>query len=165
MMATARVRLAVLMVAVVLLPARATAFDCVELKCPQMSSCAEAHHRFKICGHTKRDADGDGIPCEDLCGKDMVTYQARVKAQSQPGGEDEGDTPSELPPGPALGLVEPSPGAPDHPANVAPKFSCGTKRTCPQMLTCEEARFHLTFCGVTSLDRDRDGVPCNNLCR
>jgi hypothetical protein len=32
------------------------------------------------------------------------------------------------------------------------------------MVSCEEARFYLTTCGVSSLDRDHDGVPCEALC-
>lgn len=42
-------------------------------------------------------------------------------------------------------------------------FQCG-KRTCSQMNSCEEARFHLTQCGVKSLDRDNDGIPCESIC-
>ncbi|MDE3948291.1 excalibur calcium-binding domain-containing protein, partial [Glaesserella parasuis] len=38
----------------------------------------------------------------------------------------------------------------------AQSFTC-SKRTCSQMNSCEEARFHLTQCGVSSLDRDKDG--------
>lgn len=41
---------------------------------------------------------------------------------------------------------------------------CGTKRYCKQMSSCAEARFFLTTCGVESLDRDRDGKPCEDLC-
>lgn len=41
---------------------------------------------------------------------------------------------------------------------------CGKRPTCKQMTTCEEARFQLTTCGLTSLDGDRDGVPCESLC-
>jgi len=44
-------------------------------------------------------------------------------------------------------------------------FACGERRTCKQMRSCEEARFHLTRCGLTRLDGDRDGVPCEKLCR
>nr|WP_255840606.1 excalibur calcium-binding domain-containing protein [Pseudomonas benzenivorans] len=32
------------------------------------------------------------------------------------------------------------------------------------MSSCEEAKFHLKSCGLNSLDRDGDGVPCENLC-
>lgn len=45
----------------------------------------------------------------------------------------------------------------------AQNFTCG-KRTCSQMNSCEEARFHLTQCGVKSLDRDNDGIPCESIC-
>ncbi|HGS7994516.1 thermonuclease family protein [Pseudomonas aeruginosa] len=41
---------------------------------------------------------------------------------------------------------------------------CGTKRYCTQMSSCEEAEHHLLSCGLKSLDRDGDGVPCENLC-
>lgn len=42
--------------------------------------------------------------------------------------------------------------------------SCG-KRLCGQMSNCADAMFHLQQCGVSSLDRDGDGVPCESLCR
>ena len=44
-------------------------------------------------------------------------------------------------------------------------FQCGAKRTCGEMTSCEEARFYLDRCGIKGLDRDRDGVPCEALCR
>ena len=44
-------------------------------------------------------------------------------------------------------------------------FSCGTKRLCREMASCAEARFHLETCGVRTLDGDRDGLPCETLCR
>lgn len=45
------------------------------------------------------------------------------------------------------------------------QFSCSTRKTCGQMSSCEEARYHLTQCGNTRLDRDHDGVPCESICR
>jgi endonuclease YncB( thermonuclease family) len=42
---------------------------------------------------------------------------------------------------------------------------CGQKRYCKEMTSCEEATFFLTQCGISSLDRDKDGVPCESLCR
>jgi endonuclease YncB( thermonuclease family) len=51
---------------------------------------------------------------------------------------------------------------------TAPKVAggrCGGKRYCRQMASCEEARFYLDTCGVSSLDGDRDGVPCEVICR
>ncbi|MCB1695310.1 MAG: excalibur calcium-binding domain-containing protein [Halioglobus sp.] len=32
------------------------------------------------------------------------------------------------------------------------------------MTSCAEAKKYLTTCGVTSLDRDGDGIPCESLC-
>ncbi|KON79398.1 thermonuclease family protein [Azoarcus sp. PA01] len=48
---------------------------------------------------------------------------------------------------------------------IARGLTCGSKRTCGQMSTCAEARFHLAQCGVSGLDRNHDGVPCEALCR
>ena len=42
---------------------------------------------------------------------------------------------------------------------------CGSKRFCREMTDCAEARFYLTKCGLTRLDGDSDGVPCESLCR
>lgn len=44
-------------------------------------------------------------------------------------------------------------------------FSCGSKRFCKQMSSCEEARFYLNQCGLNRLDRDNDGIPCESLCK
>jgi endonuclease YncB( thermonuclease family) len=43
--------------------------------------------------------------------------------------------------------------------------SCGKKRYCKEMTSCAEAIYFLQTCGVSSLDRDGDGVPCESLCR
>lgn len=51
------------------------------------------------------------------------------------------------------------------PAAKAVPFSCGAKRYCREMTSCAEARFHLETCGVRTLDGDRDGLPCETLCR
>lgn len=55
--------------------------------------------------------------------------------------------------------------APVSAAGSSGQFSCAGKRYCRQMSSCEEARFYLTTCGVSSLDGDKDGVPCESLCR
>ena len=61
--------------------------------------------------------------------------------------------------------------APASPAASAPKpatsggFTCAGKRYCREMTSCEEAKFYLTQCGAGSLDGNRDGVPCETLCR
>ena len=44
-------------------------------------------------------------------------------------------------------------------------FTCGTKRYCKEMQSCEEARYFLTECGLSRLDGDGDGVPCETICR
>ena len=41
---------------------------------------------------------------------------------------------------------------------------CGSKRYCRQMNSCEEARAFLNQCGLSRLDGDKDGVPCEALC-
>lgn len=63
----------------------------------------------------------------------------------------------------------PAPRAPAAPT-AAPTptsggFTCAGKRRCGEMTSCEEAKFYLTQCGVGSLDGDKDGVPCETLCR
>lgn len=40
--------------------------DCAKL-CSQIATCEEAYFQLSQCGCTKRDSDGDGIPCESLC--------------------------------------------------------------------------------------------------
>lgn len=47
---------------------------------------------------------------------------------------------------------------------VQPDAVCGKKKRCSKMSSCEEARFYLEHCGVKSLDRDGDGIPCEKLC-
>jgi len=44
-------------------------------------------------------------------------------------------------------------------------FTCNAKRYCREMASCEEAMFYLKTCGVSSLDGNKDGVPCEALCR
>lgn len=44
-------------------------------------------------------------------------------------------------------------------------FSCSGKTKCGEMGSCEEARFYLTECGVSRLDGDDDGTPCETLCK
>jgi hypothetical protein len=40
-------------------------------------------------------------------------------------------------------------------------FQCEpSKRSCSHMTSCEEAFFHQERCGVSEMDGDRDGIPC-----
>jgi len=48
--------------------------------------------------------------------------------------------------------------------NAYGDYTCGSKRHCSQMRSCDEAYFYLSQCGVKSLDSNRDGVPCGKLC-
>jgi endonuclease YncB( thermonuclease family) len=54
-------------------------------------------------------------------------------------------------------------------AHATPKAlydaACDDKKRCAQMSSCEEARFYLTRCGLKSLDENRNGVPCESLCK
>lgn len=43
--------------------------------------------------------------------------------------------------------------------------SCGHKVYCTQMTSCAEAVFYFTECGLSRLDGDADGVPCEALCQ
>lgn len=50
-------------------------------------------------------------------------------------------------------------------ATSSSAYQCGAKRYCKQMTSCAEARYHLTQCGMSGLDRDGDGKPCESVCR
>lgn len=53
----------------------------------------------------------------------------------------------------------------DRAAQSTQKFSCSTvARYCKDMGSCEEAEFALEQCGMSKLDRDKDGIPCENVC-
>lgn len=45
------------------------AFDCRDVACTRLRSCEEACYKLMVCGQRKRDGDGDGIPCENLCSR------------------------------------------------------------------------------------------------
>ena len=51
--------------------------------------------------------------------------------------------------------------SPELPVTEGP---CAAKRSCRAMTSCDEARFFLTQCGLTWLDGDKDGMPCEALC-
>ena len=45
---------------------------------------------------------------------------------------------------------------------TVPRVRCGTKRVCREMTSCGEALAFMRQCGVTSMDGDGDGVPCEH---
>jgi len=50
-------------------PPEARTFACgAASRCSDMRSCAEARFHFAECGLARLDGDGDGVPCEALCG-------------------------------------------------------------------------------------------------
>ncbi|MBE0576394.1 MAG: thermonuclease family protein [Desulfuromonadales bacterium] len=44
-------------------------------------------------------------------------------------------------------------------------FTCGSKEYCKEMTTCDEAKFYLHECELGGLDGDKDGSPCEAVCR
>jgi endonuclease YncB( thermonuclease family) len=46
----------------------------------------------------------------------------------------------------------------------AKAYSCGSKTSCREMTSCDEARFYLERCFLLRLDDDNDGTPCEALC-
>lgn len=42
--------------------------------------------------------------------------------------------------------------------------ACGHKKHCAQMNSCDEANYYLMHCGLKSLDRNKNGMPCEELC-
>jgi endonuclease YncB( thermonuclease family) len=58
-----------------------------------------------------------------------------------------------------------SPTTPPDNGNGDGDYSCGSKKYCTQMNSCDEAYFYFESCGLDRLDGDNDGVPCESLCR
>ena len=44
-------------------------------------------------------------------------------------------------------------------------FECGKKKYCSQMTSCEEVMFYFRECGLTRLDGNNDGEPCESICK
>lgn len=63
--------------------------------------------------------------------------------------------------------VQPQPqgllSSPSSAADVG-SFSCSSKTRCAEMTSCAEAQFYLTQCRLESIDGNRDGEPCEQLC-
>ena len=111
--------------------------------CSKIKSCNQALYYLEVCGFTKLDRDQDGIPCESICGQKLSPALQAMKDKLK-------STP------PALGLVS-------QPA--VNSFICHGRVKCSELKSCEEARFQLNKCGQKHLDGDKDGMPCNRLCK
>lgn len=46
------------------------------------------------------------------------------------------------------------------PPPVSSRFSCDGRQHCPQMRSCDEAKYFLANCPGVKMDGDRDGIPC-----
>ncbi len=42
---------------------------------------------------------------------------------------------------------------------------CKSTITCKEMQTCSQAMFYFKECGLSFLDNDGDGIPCENVCK
>ncbi|MCK3655776.1 hypothetical protein A4G19_08405 [Pasteurellaceae bacterium Macca] len=43
-------------------------------------------------------------------------------------------------------------------------FECTGRPYCKDMSSCAEAKYQMNVCGYHKLDRDNDGIPCENVC-
>ena len=146
----ARYILALSLLAVPVASAPLFAADCSQVPyCKYVKSCSDAMFYLEVCGAGRLDRDKDGIPCENLCGQRLTPALKAMKLKIR-----------QQKPGTALGLISQPPAA-----GVKANLTCGAKRYCREMVSCAEATFHMKKCGLKSLDGDRDGKPCNSLCR
>ena len=44
-------------------------------------------------------------------------------------------------------------------------YFCNCSKTCTQISSCDEAYYQLNNCGCSARDGDKDGVPCESLCK
>jgi len=64
----------------------------------------------------------------------------------------------------AIPVIKVSTPIPTQTQQPSQGFTCIGKTTCGEMTSCEEAYFYLNICGVSGLDRDKDGIPCESIC-
>ena len=51
------------------------------------------------------------------------------------------------------------------PAAILNSNASCVEKTCAQIQSCDEAKYLLNTCGFKKLDKDKNGVPCEKLCR
>jgi micrococcal nuclease len=49
--------------------------------------------------------------------------------------------------------------------NTSSSYVCNCSKTCSNMSSCAEAYFQLNNCGCTRRDGDKDGIPCESICK
>lgn len=49
--------------------------------------------------------------------------------------------------------------------NAQGVYACDCSKLCGQISSCDEAYYQLNQCGCSKRDSDRDGVPCESICR
>lgn len=49
-------------------------------------------------------------------------------------------------------------------ASYAGQLSCNKCSYCSKMRSCKLANYCFRSCGKRRLDRDKDGIPCENIC-
>lgn len=134
------------------------AFDCAPTTCKQIKTCAEAHYKLSVCGHSDRDRDNDGIPCEDLCGKGSRHLSRPVRGPTKalgPGRRKRRQRQRAERHSQAARCCTPN--AQPHPSSHAPAKYRERRARRPRSI-CSPVVSKVSF-------RDHDGVPCNSLCR
>lgn len=48
---------------------------------------------------------------------------------------------------------------------VQGSYTCDCSKLCSQIATCDEAYYQLNQCGCSARDSDKDGIPCESLCK
>lgn len=48
--------------------------------CGRVSSCREAVYLWCVCNYRRADGDGDGVPCERVCGQSTKKNREKVQA-------------------------------------------------------------------------------------
>ena len=109
--------------------------------CKNIKTCERALFYLEVCGIKKLDRDSDGVPCEAVCGRKLTPVLQMMKQKLQH------QKPLSLTSDPTV------------------EWRCGQKKSCREMTSCKEARFYFRKCGLSHMDGDKDGKPCNRLCR
>ena len=60
----------------------------------------------------------------------------------------------------SVSVVPPAEAIEQVPVLPQTAYKCEGKTRCPEMRSCEEAKFYLQNCPGTVMDGDGDGIPC-----